>query len=238
MTQSSPTRKAISGASIAVPFFAILGVVIPGLLILQCEAGDCEPFSSEGTEDRISQTQDNAEAVGAAQQLFYSVQVGEDDMQLIEALRLHAHCDRISGEAEDDRCAEAPEEDEIVEAVEDFRPYPRDVRDSIMDLLPFVDGMGFHLSMSRDGVDMIEAAHNIDVDEDEADDEAEDADVEEDEDTDDGADDEDADGTEDLESAVSGDTSTFVVVEPIPGGDHIRVRFEIERGRIAMGVIE
>lgn len=37
---------------------------------------------------------------------------------------------------------------------------------------------------------------------------------------------------------TTSDTSTFIVVEPLPGGNHLRVEFTVNNGRITTGVIK
>ncbi len=196
-------RTGIASAGVVVPFLVILALVLQFSVLGYCHLeGDCDIFGGESTDEKIDQQEKNAKAAGMARQMFYGVTVGEQDMILLEALRLYAYCERLPDEdADTGRCADAPGEDAIVESIEQFRPYPRKLTNVIKEVIPFLDGIAFVVSAERDGVELVAAGHNT--------------------------------------GDVGGrDTSTFVVVEPLPGGQHLRVLFRVNVGRTTMGVIE
>ncbi len=202
MTNTAMIKKGIAGSSVAVVFLVVLANALPAGMLMHCDIGDCEPFTTETTADRIEATEENAAATGIASQLFYGTYVG--DIQMRNAVRMYAYCEEGPGEPGEYPCEDMPDdgemEEDIVTTVENFRPYPQDFQDTIRDLLPISDSLAFDFTVQHGGETILESGMNRD--------------------------------------SVTGDTATFLFVEPVPGGEHVTTRFEVNEGRMLTGVRE
>lgn len=164
----STKRKAIAAASIAVFLFVILSLMINTAMFFRCKmgqtieeeipdqvrtgdvGGSCNPFSDESMVEKVVDADENAKAIGAAQQFMLALDVPNTNT-MYEANKKYAYClhDDAPADSQIHRCRNPPAESDITSAIQGYRPYPQGALSAVSEELPLLQGFTHTFELTR-----------------------------------------------------------------------------------------